>query len=103
MRGTIAFSRPRRILERHTPYVMRMAIAVLDDHAEGRLRSHGDVVILPPENFYPSPPTERIADHRRRDAIEQGSYGIHHYENSWRTPLDRLINRGRVIIQSCYR
>ncbi len=103
MHGMVRAYRPRRILERHTSHVIRMAIAILDDHAESRFRSHGDVVILPPEAFYPSMPTERITEHRRRDAAEQGSYGIHHYENSWRTPLDRLINRVRAFIQSCYR
>ena len=102
MHGMVRAYRPRRILERHTSHVIRMAIAILDDHAESRFRSHGDVVILPPEAFYPSTPTERIPDHRRRDAAAKGSYGIHHYENSWRTPLDRLINRGRGLIQSCY-
>jgi hypothetical protein len=101
--GMVRTYRPRRILERHTSHVIRMAIAVLDDHVERRLRSHDDVVILPPDALYPSTPTERITDHRRRDAAAKGSYGIHHYENSWRTPLDRLINRGRAIIQSCYR
>jgi hypothetical protein len=103
MHGMVQTYRPRRILERHTSHVIRMAIAVLDDHVESRLRSHDDVVILPPDALYPSTPTERITDHRRRDAAAKGSYGIHHYENSWRTPLDRLINRGRAIIQSCYR
>jgi hypothetical protein len=83
--------------------VIRMAIAVLDDHAEGRFRSHGDVAILPHDAVYPSTPTERITDHRKRDAAAKGSYGIHHYDNSWRTPLARLVNSGRAVIQSCYR
>jgi mannosyltransferase OCH1-like enzyme len=103
MRGMVQTYQPRRILERHTWHVIRMAIAILDHHAESRFLSHGDVVILPPEAFYPSTPTERITDHRRRDAAAKGSYGIHHYENSWRTPLARLVNSGRAIIQSCYR
>ena len=102
MHGMVRAYRPRRILERHTPHVIRMAIAVLDDRAESRLKSHGDVVVLPPKTLYASAPTARIADHRRRDAVAHGSYGIHHYENSWRTPLDRLLNRGRAIIQSRY-
>ena len=102
MRGMVRTYRPRRILERHTSHVIRMGIAVLDDHAESRLRSHGDVKILTPTAFYPSAPTERIADHRRRDSIAQGSYGMHHYDNSWRTPLARLINSGRMIVQRCF-
>jgi hypothetical protein len=102
MHGMVRTYRPRRIFERHTPHVIRMAIAVLDDRAESRLQSHGDVVVLPPKTLYASAPTARIADHRRRDAVSSDSYGIHYYENSWRTPLDRLLNRGRAIIQSRY-
>lgn len=102
MHGMVRAYRPRRILERHTSHVIRMAIAILDDHAESRVRSHGDVVILPPDALYPSAPTERIAEHRRRDAAAQGSYGIHHYDNSWRTLLARLINGGRAIVQRCF-
>ena len=103
MHGMVRAYRPRGILERHTSHVIRMGIAILDDHAEVRFRTHGDVSILPPKAFYPSTPTEWITDRRRLDASEQGSYGIHHYENSWRTPLDRLINRGRAAVQSCFR
>ncbi len=102
MHGMMRTYRPRRIFERHTSHVIRMAIAVLDDHAESRLQSHGDVTILAPTAFYPSAPTERIADHRRRDSVAQGSYGMHHYENSWRSPLARLINSGRTIVQRCF-
>jgi hypothetical protein len=102
MRGMVQTYRPRRILERHTSHVIRMGIAVLDDHAESRLQSHGDVTILASTAFYPSGPTERIADHRRRDSVAQRSYGIHHYDNSWRTPLARLINSGRMIVQHCF-
>jgi len=42
MHGMVRTYRPRRILERHTSHVIRLAIATLDDHAESRVRSHSD-------------------------------------------------------------
>ncbi|MCX5966481.1 MAG: glycosyltransferase [Cyanobacteria bacterium] len=101
MHGMVEAYRPRRAFERHTRYVIRMAIAILDDHVEGCLRDDGDVIVLPYEILYPSMPTQRITEHRRRIAKALGAYGIHHYDNSWRTPLARLANRGRVIVQHC--
>lgn len=95
--------RPRRMLERHTTHVIRMAIAILDDNAERRLATHGDVTILPHEAIYPAVPTDRLAAHRRSDGIAHAAYGIHHYDNSWRTPLDRLANSGRAVIQRFWR
>ena len=99
MHGMVGAYRPRRPFERHTRYVIRMAIAILDDHVEDHLRGDGDVVVLPYEILYPSIPTQRITEHRQRIAEVLGAYGIHHYDNSWRTPLSRLVNRGRVIVQ----
>lgn len=95
--------RPRRMLERHTHHVIRMAIAILDDHAVRRLQEHGDVTILPHQAIYPAVPTDRLAAHRRSDGLAHAAYGIHHYDNSWRTPLDRLANAGRAVIQRVWR
>jgi hypothetical protein len=94
--------RPRRVLESHTRYVIRMAIAILDGCVERRLTSDGDVTLLPSEALYPSMPTQRLADHRRREAVAASAYGIHHYENSWRSPLARLVNHGRAAVQQCF-
>ena len=101
MHSMVGAYRRRRAFERHTRYVIRMAIAVLDDQVEQHLRDGDDVVVLPFETLYPSMPTQRITEHRQRVAEALGAYGIHHYENSWRTPLARLVNRGRVIVQRC--
>lgn len=83
----------------NTGHVIRMAIAIVDDCAEQRSQTHGDVTILPHELVYPSAPTLRVAERRRRDGDACGAFGVHHYANSWRTPLDRLINLGRAVIQ----
>ncbi len=102
MHGMVRAFRPRRILERRTAYFIRLGVAVLDEHAEQRSRTQGDVDILPFEVFYPASPTERLAVNRRAAAV-QASYGIHHYENSWRSPLARLVNNGRAAVQRCFR
>ena len=99
MRAMVAAYRPRRMLETHTGHVIRMAIAILDGRASHRAHTHGDVTVLPHQDLYPSAPTERVAAHRRQDGVACGAFGIHHYDNSWRTPLDRLVNRGRAVIQ----
>ena len=99
MHGMLRAHRPRRALEGHTRYVIRMAIAILDGCVERRLTGDGDVILLPSEALYPSIPTQRITDHRRLEAVARGAYGIHHYENSWRSPLARLINQGRAAVQ----
>jgi hypothetical protein len=102
MHGMVRGYRPRRLFERHTCYVIRMAIEILDSHVESHLRDEGDVVVLPYEALYPSLPTQRMIESRTRDAIAYGSYGMHHYDNSWRTPLAKLANRGRLIVQRCF-
>jgi len=99
MHGMVRAYRPRRGIESQTRYVIRMAIAILDDEVENHIKGEPDVVVLPCETVYPSMPTQRVAEHRRRDAIAHNAYGIHHYENSWRTPLARLVNRGRAFAQ----
>jgi hypothetical protein len=103
MQGMAQAYRPRRALESHTRYVIRMAIAILDRRVKSHLRGDGDVIVLPSEEVYPSKPTQRITDHRRREAVVADAYGIHHYENSWRSPLARLINHGRAAVQRCFR
>jgi hypothetical protein len=100
MHGMVSAYRPRRTFESHTRHVIRMAIAILDDRVESRRKQHGGVIILPPEALYPSIPTERVFAHRRLSASELGSYGVHHYENSWRTPSARLVNYARAVFQS---
>lgn len=99
MRAMVTAYRPRHMLETHTGHVIRMAIAILDACASRRATTHGDVTVLPYRDLYPSAPTERVAAHRRLDGFACSAFGIHHYDNSWRTPLDRLVNRGRAIIQ----
>lgn len=99
MRAMVRSYRPRRLLERHTTHVIRMAIAVLDERVDSRLRTHDDVTTLRDGSIYPSLPTDRLLDHRLRQAAAANAYGIHHYDNSWRTPLSRLANSGRVILQ----
>lgn len=99
MHAMVRTYRPRRRLERHTAHVIRMAVAVLDDRIEARLREHDDVTILPDNAIYPSLPTDRLRDRRVRQAAAANAYGIHHYDNSWRTPLSRLVNRGRALLQ----
>jgi hypothetical protein len=91
--------RPRRMFERHTPYVVRMAIAMLDEHAERRSSVHGDVTILAHQLVYPASPTTRIAAQRGHAGSVHASFGVHHYDNSWRTPLDRVVNVGRSLVQ----
>lgn len=103
MHAMVQEYRPRRALERHTRHVIRMAIAILDEHAERRLHTYRDVTILRHEVIYPAVPTDRIDAHRRSDAAAHAAYGIHHYDNSWRTPLDRLANDGRALIQRLWR
>lgn len=101
MHGMVRGYRARRIFERSTRYVIRMAIDVLDRHVERRVSQEGDVVVLPYHEVYPSTPTRRITEERRRDAVALGSYGVHHYDNSWRSPLAKLANHGRLVVQHC--
>ena len=103
MHGMVRAYRPQRVLESHTRYVIRMAIAILDDRVESHLKGDGDVIVLPSDALYPSIPTQRITDDRRREAVARGAYGIHYYENSWRSPLARLVNHGRAAVQRCFR
>jgi hypothetical protein len=99
MRAMVARHRPRRLFERHTPYVVRMAIAMLDEHAERRASVDKDVTILAHQLVYPASPTTRVAAQRGHAGSVLASYGIHHYDNSWRTPLDRVVNVGRSLVQ----
>jgi hypothetical protein len=99
MHAMVAGYRPRRMFERHTPYVVRMAIAMLDERAECRARVHGDVTILTHQVIYPASPTTRIAAQREHAGTVHASFGVHHYDNSWRTPLDRVVNVGRSLLQ----
>lgn len=103
MHGMVRAYRPRQLLERKTQHVIRMAIAVLDDCVERRLAAQGDVTVLPHEAIYPAVPTDRLADHRRSDGVALAAFGIHHYENSWRTPMDRLVNTARAVTQRVWR
>jgi hypothetical protein len=99
MHTMVAGYRPRRVFERHTLHVIRMAIAILDKHAETREVACADVTVLPYNEVYPCSPTTRLAAKRRDTGFALASYGIHHYDNSWRTPLDRLVNTGRSLVQ----
>lgn len=99
MRAMVRSYRPQRVFERRTAYVIRMGISVLDEHAERRLGTCGDVVILPYQAAYPASPTSRVATQRQHEGYAHQAYGIHHYDNSWRTPLDRLVNVGRAAVQ----
>ena len=101
MQAMVCSHRPRRWFEPHTAYVIRMAIELLDHQVEMRLISHDDVTVLPYALLYPAMPTERLASRRRRQAESLNAYGVHHYNNSWRSPLARFVNGGRAIIQCC--
>jgi len=102
MRAMVQHYRPQRMFERHTVYVIRMAVEILDHCVENRTQTSSDVIILPPDTLYASAPTERLGHRRNRHAIAQGSYGIHHYDNSWRSPLARMANQGRVFLQRLF-
>ncbi|MBK8094044.1 MAG: hypothetical protein IPK32_19260 [Verrucomicrobiaceae bacterium] len=58
--------RPRRCLEFHATYVIRMAIAKLDAAVEAYSLDHDDITVLSHEAFYASPPAERLPENRRR-------------------------------------
>ena len=102
MRAMVQNYRPQRTFERHTVYVIRMAVEILDHCVENRTQQSSDVIILPPDTLYASAPTERLGHRRNRHAIARGSYGIHHYDNSWRSPLARMANHGRVFLQRLF-
>ncbi len=103
MGAMVSSFRPRRWLEQRTAYVIRMAIEVLDQQVERRLQTHHDVTVLPFDQLYPSAPTDRIRAQRTRRAAALSAYGIHHYQNSWRSPVARLANAVRAVIQRCGR
>lgn len=84
--------RPLRCLEFHATYVIRMAIAKLDAAVEAYPLDHDDITVLSHEAFYASPPAERLLENRRRLAAASDSYAIHHYEDSWFSPLGKTFN-----------
>lgn len=83
--------RMKRRLEPYSNYVMEMAMRLYSEKLEERSQSAGDVTIHSHELFFPSPPTERLIENRRRQAAQLGSYAIHHYEGSWISPVAKLI------------
>lgn len=98
MQRMVSEYRPRRRSESYVGYVIRMAIALLDAEVEAHPREPDDLVVLPHEAFYPSPPSERLVANRRVMAAALNSYAIHHYEDSWFRPLAKFLNR---VVQAC--
>lgn len=102
MRQMAAGYRPRRRFEPHPAHVIRMAVAVLDSAVEEYQTHHADITVMPHAAFYPAPSNERLVATRRRLAAACDSYVIHHYEDSWFSPLGKMVNAVQRIWQQCF-
>lgn len=83
----VARFRRKKWWELYEKYIIDRVIDIIDNRAIEYAASHDDMTIVDHEVFYPSPQSERCPDIRRQLGRSLNSYAVHHYDDSWFSPL----------------
>lgn len=83
--------RLKRPWEGRGKYVLSTGLLILDRESQEYAKTHDDLKIYSNEYFYATSVMHREVEMRRRISRAKGAYAIHHYADSWVSPLEAMM------------